>query len=719
MATGFTPKKLIFGNNNSSQAIKYTNDVGGNGNWGDLSFSPADGQLSGNIVNQTATSCTINVTSNSYSGDSVKNYIGSFSMESDLRPLAVDFEVSVLPISNGFFPTSISAPASGGNYTIYYVANKTISNAQITFNNSNNLLYYNNLIIANNSISFNLSINNNNLPDDINASASIKLFYLDGTNITLGYVISIAGNRIITCNPTSLSFPSSQSQKTVTVSTNITNLSNFTAVADSAATSFVNSIAVSKINNQSANIIIEVNKNSGSTERSGNIIITYDNYSINYPITQAKGNTGRINIQNDFQIINFDVTSGQSSVLLMNIGSTLTASSDSDWLNASYSANIVSYTCSKNFTDTIRTGIITLSGTDFEGNEVSDTLTVQQLAYNIFPIAQDVLVNYASNESFLEYNISVNNNIIYSGKSYKYPDSNNISFYLNKVCYNFLNSNLPDDFPFNGYSTNIFKLNNYATEFDLTTTAGNSLIGSYVFYNSYDYDFSDLNSKINMYNNIVISHPVKYEIDRRQYFLYTLFQQYDLDTPVTLSYKLKNSKNGNEQILLSTPISDLGAYLLIDNTLFQYPDFDTIEINGDTYKIVDSCAEYCLYYLNASGGWDSLLITGNNIKTDDISQNFYNKSFNNTTIEFEKKNYLNIITSSYKFYTSYLTDEQASRMYNLIESNEVYLHNLSTNVIKPVNITDTSFEYKTFTNQQRKKFYYEINVEESQGKIRR
>jgi hypothetical protein len=54
-----------------------------------------------------------------------------------------------------------------------------------------------------------------------------------------------------------------------------------------------------------------------------------------------------------------------------------------------------------------------------------------------------------------------------------------------------------------------------------------------------------------------------------------------------------------------------------------------------------------------------------------------------------------------------------SKMYHLFESTEVYLHNLNTNEITPVTITDSSCEYKTYANQGNKRFYYIINVEES------
>jgi hypothetical protein len=65
-----------------------------------------------------------------------------------------------------------------------------------------------------------------------------------------------------------------------------------------------------------------------------------------------------------------------------------------------------------------------------------------------------------------------------------------------------------------------------------------------------------------------------------------------------------------------------------------------------------------------------------------------------------------------------MTDDEASRMHHLLESTEVYLHNLEDDTIIPVNITNNSCEFKTFTNNGKKKFNYEIDVELARTKVR-
>lgn len=141
-----------------------------------------------------------------------------------------------------------------------------------------------------------------------------------------------------------------------------------------------------------------------------------------------------------------------------------------------------------------------------------------------------------------------------------------------------------------------------------------------------------------------------------------------------------------------------------------------ILVDGCELYDVNHCGDVALYYLNAAGGWDAFLIQGKVLRTDKYAQADYYKSFDNTTIEFGKKRWLNEIRPSWELHTSYLTDEQAERLVeNLLPSTQVYLHDLVKDIYYPVNITDTSADYKTYANQGNKLVAYTIKVEASQG----
>lgn len=131
----------------------------------------------------------------------------------------------------------------------------------------------------------------------------------------------------------------------------------------------------------------------------------------------------------------------------------------------------------------------------------------------------------------------------------------------------------------------------------------------------------------------------------------------------------------------------------------------------------NTCAKYAIYYLNPLGGWDQLLIEGKVLKTIKLENKSYKRNFVNNTNEFQNRHYLKNLTTSYKFTTGYLTDEQAKLMPNLIETTKAYLCELDTNTYIPVLINNNSVDIKTYRNQGRKLFTYTIDVQESQNKF--
>ena len=147
------------------------------------------------------------------------------------------------------------------------------------------------------------------------------------------------------------------------------------------------------------------------------------------------------------------------------------------------------------------------------------------------------------------------------------------------------------------------------------------------------------------------------------------------------------------------------------NVIINAPDKRTVLTSKNT------CAKYAIYYLNPLGGWDQLLIEGKVLKTIKLEGKSFKRNFDNNTNEFQNKHYLKNLTTSYKFTTGYLTDEQAKLMPNLIETTKAYLCELDTNTYIPVLINNTSVDIKTYRNQGRKLFTYTIDVQESQNKF--
>ena len=142
-------------------------------------------------------------------------------------------------------------------------------------------------------------------------------------------------------------------------------------------------------------------------------------------------------------------------------------------------------------------------------------------------------------------------------------------------------------------------------------------------------------------------------------------------------------------------------------------------LDGTFYPESVCDAEYALYYLNARGGWDAFVIEGSSQRTDKISRHQYNKSYNNQTLEYERNTYISEIESAWKLNTGILDDEQARKLcWHLLASNRVYLHDLKADKIVPVVITNTQNIYNTYKNNDHQPIQYEIDLVESQTKLR-
>lgn len=180
-------------------------------------------------------------------------------------------------------------------------------------------------------------------------------------------------------------------------------------------------------------------------------------------------------------------------------------------------------------------------------------------------------------------------------------------------------------------------------------------------------------------------------------------------------------KTLTSNISMSQPINGHGVSgMFFLNTTFNYSSQNVttaINLNPGSSYDTTHCGDYALYYLSRSGGWCSFLIEGNVTKSD--KHNRFNMAlpFDNTTLEWQKKTYIDEITEQYEMNTGWLSDSQSENLAkNLLGANKAYLHNLRTGEIQPVLSTVGVATYKTYKNQGRKRVSYIITVECSQTK---
>lgn len=313
------------------------------------------------------------------------------------------------------------------------------------------------------------------------------------------------------------------------------------------------------------------------------------------------------------------------------------------------------------------------------------------------PIWKDFTVVLGNADS-IAYTIETDGVAIYSGIAVKRPGDTLTRATINNICAAYLHQSLPT-LTLQGASTAP-----YVKTFDVK--ASGQLITSVEFVMDYSYDYGLLGHAHSL------SDPVDGVIDYRMPLLRTNAED---------SYMV-HRRNVTTGQAYNASLSDAkGNYVRITGT--KDLNFDiTYEGTSDVtrYSVRDTCAKYALYYVNAFGGWDALVMQGTPKRSDDIKRYNVQKSYDNSESRARGlQNYANEITPKWALKTPLLTDEQSARMHHLLGSTMVYLYDIETAEVLPVVITDNSIEYKTFKNNNRQRVQYTINVQLAAERLRR
>ena len=277
------------------------------------------------------------------------------------------------------------------------------------------------------------------------------------------------------------------------------------------------------------------------------------------------------------------------------------------------------------------------------------------------PIYKDTYYTTSADTQY--YRILVDGEVVYSGKAVKMPDADLIHININRVCRNYLDSNIVE----------------------LLETSATTIIN---------------------YNACRTFNVVDQNQESLEDYMFLLDYSYSSNwngTNATLSSPINNHFISGQLKLKTTVASSIVV---------------TNKTTGDYSKEV--CGDVVLYYLNANGGWDSFAIEGTVTKKDTLTSFTTDRAFNNTTVEFETNRYISEIKTSYVLNTGYLSDVESEKLAkHLLSSNKVYMHNLKEGWIKPIVIDDTQITYQTYKGNNKKMSTYKINVKESQSKIRK
>lgn len=269
------------------------------------------------------------------------------------------------------------------------------------------------------------------------------------------------------------------------------------------------------------------------------------------------------------------------------------------------------------------------------------------------PIWKDTY--YETTKNTLDFQIKVDGDVVYQGKAVRPNAGTPIRLRVNDICRDFLSPYIEWDGKAGTYAAP-----NAVKDFTLMDGEGTDL-ETYRFH--WDYSYDDINTL-----------------------------GYQLNAPITGRY-------GNGQFKFTTQSSATGYTTTVERT------------NGGY------CGSWSLIYCNAYGGYDSFLIEGSVQRSDEVENWTSARTFDNNGYGFGSNRYAIELTPKYVINTGYLSKEDGDYIpKHLLPSGKVYLNNFQTGEIVPVVITDTSWDWKTYSKGNM--INYRISVEGSQKKTR-
>lgn len=327
------------------------------------------------------------------------------------------------------------------------------------------------------------------------------------------------------------------------------------------------------------------------------------------------------------------------------------------------------------------------------------------------PIWKDYLVDLG-NAASMRYRIKVGSTsgeTIYTGNAYRRPGATNIEVRVNDICASYLQNVLPT-LSQAEFSALDFPLKFYVQKY--TTSWVN--VTNFEVLNDWSYDYAYNPSTMGM------AFPVNGHIDARQWLIYTAYNAEEITATITfkdgttarviipIAISADFNADFNNDFARSARAAGSGTAVF---DLSAWENVAKVTINNKTWDVVTDCAEWVLYYVNAYGGWDSLLIEGNTIERDDLTRHTREMEYDNRDIKNRgTKNYVNEISKSYTMHTSWMSDEESARMHHLLNSTEVYLYNINSGEMIPVILNNTTTDYKTYKGNGGKLVNYTIEA---------
>lgn len=321
------------------------------------------------------------------------------------------------------------------------------------------------------------------------------------------------------------------------------------------------------------------------------------------------------------------------------------------------------------------------------------------------PIWKDYYVNVGSAAVNAFKVKDADMNVIYEGVAVKRPGASYATVRINDICADYLQHAVPT------LEADTFTAEPLRQKFTVTDGEDNYIddVSLYL-----DWSYEDLGDTTGV---APMSVPIIRRVAPNQYIPATSTSNSATSMAVFVGGDVDDVENvaisglGTLMIVAGDYAGDTGKVGIQNH--FYNPNVEVF-----AYDVVDHCHEWALYYVNAYGAWDTLLIEGKARRTDGYARHTYRQDYDNTEASNRGKvEYLNEITRRWEMWTGWLTDDEASRMHHLLGSNMVYLNRLGTDELIPVVLTNAECPFKD--HRQDGMVAYGIEMEVAHDYIRR
>lgn len=333
------------------------------------------------------------------------------------------------------------------------------------------------------------------------------------------------------------------------------------------------------------------------------------------------------------------------------------------------------------------------------------------------PIWKDRNITLATGTDYADFEVRIGSAagaLVYSGRAYRRPGSADAVTRINDICAGYLAARLPD---LGSRFTSM-----QVSETFVTVVAG-AAVDTVTFVNDWSYDPTRVITA-----ETSLSDPILPEVDPRQPMIISV-----AGSGVVLSATLTFA-DGTTIIRSITPGGSYNASFnwsydkggtegpgvaVLD--LSVYSGLVRVEVGGLTYAVrQNGCARYVVAYVNAFGGWDTLVLDGICLQRDELTRHTIDTDYDNADASARgRKDYAIEVAPAWTLRTGILTDEQSEKMHHLLNSTNVYLLDFADMIWRPVVLTDSGNQVQTYKGNGRRPCVYEFNAQLAQERFRR